>query len=445
MNARAQRMRPRLGLLGLVAVAAPMALTCPAPAQFGRAAAFGEVTSPYYLSRDLRIFEQTLGLDDGQALILQSIFWDYTDDQEAATERMKQRFDEMQEQLREMDRDAILQVIFQPLRERAAGWEDLNDQFLESVQVVLNDEQRQRWPALRRELRRAKEMAKGEYSGESVNLFQVIQELDFERPIVSKIQPLLDAYELQLEEALKRRQQLQRGSRLLWIETIQSNNPSEQLDTYEKLVQARIAVRKVNDNAIEAIAAALPDTYARQFRQAALERGYERIFRPTATQRMFDAALKLEELAPETLEAIGQLQIAYLAELNAMNNNLLRLVRSHEAQADRDRAKKFAMRRSGQSFKTSEDPTREAFRDRDALDRRYAEQLEALLTPEQFESLPGARRLGANSAKSAPKRLPKTPRGGGVGTTPPDGYRGPGAREPRRGAGSRDKGAGSNR
>ena len=437
MTALPPRAAHPTALIAALACIGSLGLTPTAPAQFGRAAGFHEVTSPHFLSRDMRLFEESLGLDDGQSLILQNIFWDYNDVNEDATERMKQRFEDMQEELRELDRESILQLVFRPFEERAAAWDDANDQFLESVKTILNDEQLQRWPKFHRELRRVKQLPKGEFSGESVDLFRVLRELDFEEPIRTMARLLLEEYEIRLDDALQRRERLRRvfrSSPLMMVNLLRGDKSEDLLSNYERLIEARVAVRQVNDEYIEAITDALADPYAGTFRRAALERGYERVFRATPTERMFAAALELQDLTEETLEAVGQLQAAYLAELDVINASLLRLIRSYEPRAERDRAAGFALRESGRKVEKQPDPTREEFRNRDALGRRYAEQLKALLTPEQFQSLPGARRLSSGTVKSPKKKLPQLPRGAGVGTTPPDDYR-------RGGGGSKERGS----
>ncbi len=423
-------------LIGL-SLLAVIAATGSASAQFGRAAGFSEVQSPYFLSRDLQIFDEGLGLDDGQSMILQSLYWDYADDNDADTDLMKQRFEDMSEELRDQDRSRVLQIVFQPFEEKSAKWERLNEQFLESVRAILNDEQLDRWPEFRRKLRREKQISKGELSGESVNLFHVIRELDYEEPARMMINHLLDDYDKMLDEALLRRQRLLREYRMMTINAIRGEDPEEMISNHNQLIAARIAVRRVNDDYIEAIGDGLPAEIGPKFRRAALERGYDRIYRLTSVQRMFDAALKLDGLTAGTLTAIEELQRSYLAELDAVNNSLLRMIRDYEPESERQRASSFALRGTGRQVEKTPDPTREEFRNRDSMGKRYVDQLKAILTPEQFDSLPGSHRLSSDAARSKPSRRNAAGSRSGVGVSPPN-------RPIKRGGGGAKEGRGGN-
>ena len=139
-------------------------------------------------------------------------------------------------------------------------------------------------------------------------------------------------------------------------------------------------------------AGALPPDVGLQFRKRVRERAYSRVFRPTAVQRLFKEAMRLEDLTSETLEAIASMEAAYLSELELINVNILRLIRQYEPAEAQYRADNFARRGQEKPEKPS-DPSRAEFRRRDDMGKRYVEQLQAMLTPEQFQSLKGAQRF----------------------------------------------------
>jgi hypothetical protein len=391
--------RIRRSLLGL-ACAGAIGLSGAASGQFGEAAGFGEVMGPYFFKRDLVHFIEGLNLDDAQSVILESLYWDYTDAQEASKQEMIDRLQQMREEFETLDRDRIMQIIFTPFEDRCREWDTLNEQFLQSVRAILNSQQLQRWPQFRQKLRREKQLPQGRLTGEE--------------PTRVLIEPLLRDYASHLDEALARRQDLFRESRLLMMHSIRDEQPEAALTIYQKQVDARVQVRDVNDQYTEAIAAALPEDVGALFLQTALERAYPRVYGPTPAERVFEAALKLEGLDPTTLKAIEDLFREYRTRLEEINQRILRKIREYEPQEQEYRAAVFALRGTGQRPERPVDPSREEFRQRTELGREYIQRLRALLSDEQFRSLPGISRF-LNERQSHGRLDPD--RVQGVGTT----------------------------
>ena len=107
-------------------------------------------------------------------------------------------------------------------------------------------------------------------------------------------------------------------------------------------------------------------------------------------------AMTLEDLEPDILLAVAELMDAHSIEIEAYNNGLLSILRAEEVElavqraqsmmqglaGDRDRRDRDAERR---------DPVREGFDQREAIDDRYLQSLEALLGVERFEAVAGRR------------------------------------------------------
>ncbi|MHC5113455.1 MAG: hypothetical protein ACYTGP_03385 [Planctomycetota bacterium] len=420
------------GLAGAIAVA----LTSAAPAQFGQAAGFGDMMSPYFLRRDLQIFAEGLELDDGQAVILESLYWDYEDEHEAGKNRMLDRLQSMRDDMKEMEREQILEMVFAPFEERSVEWENLRTTFLENVRAILSPEQSARWEEFRRQLRREKELPKGRLSGESINLFHVLKIMDLEPTVLGVVQPSLEAYDVALDEALLRRERLMHESRLAMMHSIRDDQPEAAVSIYMKQIQARIALRNTNDEYREILIAQLPYEVAPEFKQEVLQRAYPRVYRPTAAQRLFAEAKKMEGLSPDLLQAIVDLEAAYVAELDTVNTKLVNLVREFEPTEAEYRAHSFAARSGDARDPRPKDPSRAEFKNRDELGRRYANQLRDLLTPDEFVKLKGSRRFlrrmqqekqdaaeAANRLGSASPGKRAKKRRGGDGEGPPTGGR----------------------
>jgi hypothetical protein len=406
-------------LIGL-ALAAAFGVTGAASAQFGQAAGFNELMSSYYLRRDLQLFIEGLDMDEGQSVILESLFWDYQDEHEAGKTEMIERLTSMREELQTIDRERILKIIFVPFEEWSIEWDALNEQFIESVKAILNDRQLERWPKFERKLTREKQLPLGRFSGEKLNLFHILTEMDLDVPTRTLIEPVLDDYDLRMNDALLKRLGLSRQSRMLMINSMREEDPQKLLQTYDRQIAASVEVRSVNDEYVEAIAAALPNELGATFRQMALERAFARVYRPTPAQRILAAARELESLTPDIRQAVIDLERDYLAELAVINDQLAALLRDYEPKNEQHRAAAFALRGTGQRPERPKDPTRDEFRRRDELGKRYIELLKALLTDEQLGSLPGIQRFYSNPRpkKGARPGLGDAMEGGTEGEAP---------------------------
>ena len=398
----------RRGMRAVAAIAAvvgSLGLTAAAPAQFGSAAGFGEMMTPYFLRRDLTLFADGLDLDEGQSMIVESLYWDYEDEHEAGKSRMIERLGNMRDELKNLDRDQVLELVFKPFEERSTEWETMRERFVENVKAVLTSEQLERWPKFRRRLRRDKELPKGRLSGESANLFHLVAELDLDERTAMHIEPELDEYDLTLDGALLVREKHMHDSRLAMINSLRDEDTDTSLAIYERQIVARLAIRDTNDTFTEIIADALPSDVGEEFRTMTYARAYPRVYRAIAAQRIFTEARQLEDLSAETLDAIVELEDAFLDELTPLNERIRHLIQQHEPAESRYRAASFAARASGVRKPKPADPTRPEFRRREELGRTYVSLLRDLLTPEQFASLSGSQRflgrtVGGKSAGS---------------------------------------------
>ena len=101
----------------------------------------------------------------------------------------------------------------QPLRDQMDAFrdfrEELGEQFLSDLQTVLYPEQQELWPSFERVLRRKNLLPMGRLSGENVDLFQVVDQLSLDESARLRIEMILKDYEMQLDEALKRREREQ--------------------------------------------------------------------------------------------------------------------------------------------------------------------------------------------------------------------------------------------
>jgi hypothetical protein len=377
-----------------MAAAAVLALAPAAGAQFGAAGGFADAFEPDFIRRDVRFIVDALDLDDDQRLIVETFFDDYQHSFEQGLETMRKRMTDMKDALDSSDPKQVMQKLFEPVDQWRVEKLSLRRQMLDDIKTIMSAQQLGEWDWFERKLVREKSLHKGRLSAETIDLFHVLREAEVDDTLMEKIKPILDEYEIKLDAALRRRDQVIADSHPDLMQALREDNAQIGLQVVERQVRERVAVRDVNENYAAMIVAALPEEVGARVREIVNERAHSRVYRPTAVNRILTAAKQLPELSPATLEAVIAIESAYNAELSSFNETLVRVIREQEPVDMRRGAETYAARMSqgGAPPPPEQDRVRDEFRRRDQMAIPYVLQLRNLLTPEQFASLPGAAR-----------------------------------------------------
>ncbi|MCH8212376.1 MAG: hypothetical protein IIB99_13525, partial [Planctomycetes bacterium] len=155
----------------------------------------------------------------------------------------------------------------------------------------------------------------------------------------------------------------------------------------------RRSVRNVNEAFAETIAGDLDEQEAASFRHAARKAAYQSVYRTLRQQRLFAQAKAIDGLDSDVLDAVTNLETAYLEELALVNDQLVEATHDYEPGQKKRMIEMMQQFRSG-SMQLDRPPTNpiiDGHRQRRSLGERYAKQLKSILTTEQFESLPAAK------------------------------------------------------
>jgi hypothetical protein len=279
--------------------------------------------------------------------------------------------------------------------------ERLRTGFVDGMQASLTDPQMKKWPAFDRFLVREKTLPRGTISGESVNLFIVLDESGLSKETFAKLQSIMDEYELQLDAALKARNEFLANNEGKYLQSIQTGDADAAKRFATRSLDMREKVREVNDRYREAICAELAPEDAARVRAAALALAFDRVYAQNRVQRAFEAAMKLEGVDPAIMESIQSLGTQYASEVSPLNDRIAQAIRKEEPVTQTEEMVRIVgfmsgdvpmsqmFRRGGSDNGQSE--SAELFEKRIEANDTYMERLEKLLTPEQFESLPKGR------------------------------------------------------
>lgn len=378
--------------LRAVALGGALAATAAAPAQFGLAGGIGEAFRPAFTTRDVQLAVDMLQLDDAQKFILETLYEDYSTEFRTGVDGFRDSVASMRDHIDPENPSQIMRIVFGTIDNWRVESRQLAEQVMEDLHGLLNQEQLEMWGQYTRKLFRLKYLKNGQLPGENLDLLNDVRELSLDASQVEQLQPLLEEYEHGLDEALRRREQYLQTSQSDLIEAISNENYSLGIRVAARQVELRQGVRDFNETYTQTIASALPDDFSATFTDRIRQRTYPRVYRRTPADRAFEAAMKIEDLEPETLEAITDIWTSFLAELATFNEHLVQMIRDYKPLQIKHKVKQAAARMSDSTVDRLEDPTRAEFARRNELSTRYIDQLKAILTPEQFASLPGVRR-----------------------------------------------------
>lgn len=378
-------------VIASAALTATLTLSAPASGQFG--ASRGLQREPEYTSRDIQLAVTSLQLDDTQKLIVQTLFQVYQDAYRDSKTDFFKKIESMRDEMMELGeanrQDEMLRIVFGALGNWQGKNDQLSEQFINDVQRLLNEDQQELWPSFNHKMYRLKHLKNGKLSGERLDLLIVMKELDLAEPETQGVDPLLEAYEVELDAALRRREAQNKATQENALALYQSRNTDTGVILVGREIQMHKSVRDVNERYVMSVAANLPEKHQAVFLEKVHLRSFTRVYRPTLAQRVIKAARELEGLTEDIASAIELLEIQYLIELGVFNDRIVNLIKEREPEQIMHKAKVQQSKLTGQSIEAPVDNVKPEFSKRRVMGQRYIDQLKAMLTPEQIALLPG--------------------------------------------------------
>ncbi len=365
---------------------------------------FGQALQPEFLARDIPLMVDALSLDEGQALILEALFADYSADFQAGsgvvnesmreigprlfrsfmTPQVRERFGTAMEEvegdirraaeagetiepdaMRQRMEQRMLEIADEIRAERQASGEEAETQrimgemvtgldtwrqqrqemrtrLIDGIKAQLNDQQLEMWPIFERRFDRMKSLPNGQLSGESTDLILVIDRLGLPQDVLDQIDRVLEDYEIAIDTALKARNDYLAQSEPRLLRSVQDLDMRTGMDIVRRQMQQRVALRDVNEQYRVAIADALPSGQREIFAEAAASASFDRIFRPTRADRVFEMVRGFDDISEETLRQIDMIEETFRMELAQFNERLITLTKRHEPEAQIAEAERFA-------------------------------------------------------------------------------------------------------
>jgi hypothetical protein len=369
--------------------------------QLGQSAGFTEAFQPDFLARDMNLIVETLELEDWQRTILESLLADYQNDFRIGVDGLKDKLKEKGEEIKAGGDRNAMGIIMGPIADWTREKAMLRQRFLDNLRGQLSESQAARWDALDRAMLREKELPRGVLSGESLNLIVIARDVTISPEIAERSKVVLEEYSVALDEALRARAAQLAQSQPLIQDAMVAQDWRAGVVQLEAIVARRVALRDVQDRYVEAIAAAL-GTAGADFRERALRTAYTQAYRPSPMIPYFASARALPGLSAGQISQIDAVEVAYLVAYADLENRWADGMRTHEPKAQLADARVRAAAATGDVPKPDPDPYR-MFRDeRERMNQKAREDVEAIVGPELALQLPG----GAEKAKGERLALP---------------------------------------
>lgn len=253
-------------ILRRIVLSAPLILAPLATAQFGGKAGFGEALRPDIHPRDMVLIVEILKLEDWQRPIVESLLEDYSSSFKTGCDGMREKMTELAKQQKGAPQS--MKGLLAPISAWQPEKKRLFDDFMSGLKGQLSDVQSERWPKFERTLRRERALEDSDLSGEGVDLVAVVKQMQIPTDAVTAAQPAIDEYEQQLDRSLLARDQRIDALMPRFIEAMEAADMTTGVALQSQIMEARVAVRSVQDQSIDTIAAALPAPYGADFGSA---------------------------------------------------------------------------------------------------------------------------------------------------------------------------------
>lgn len=224
-------------------------------------------------------------------------------------------------------------------QEAQAQWraerKQLEKQFFNDVQLILDDKQAQAWPKYQQNYRRRSTLKKSaQIPGEGIDLIDLIEKLELSSSETEMLKPSLDKYAEELDRALGVRNQaianLSDKSGFMVTGDNKNPDPESMFDMNNKVTEKRYVLVEINNRYVRTLASAMGSTSSQKLIEEFDRSSFPGIFRPTQADRYIEDVKALPDLTADQQLWIEDIVQKYQADINDINNQLVTLERKKQ-------------------------------------------------------------------------------------------------------------------
>jgi len=291
--------------------------------------------SPLYLTRDIPVIGQRLGLTEDQEamLVLGQLLHDYDRAFVALSETTQRVRSEAYQDLQGDELGAILQEAQQKYRFDA---EQLARALERDVLVLLDESKHAQWQSVRRDLTRLRLLPKGQFSAERVDLTRVFDETFLGDSVASTQlgRDRLDQWEIDIDAAMIDRMPWDRIGVNEVLHFISSGERDRAASLLESKYMHSVNVRDINLTAIQELVDLLPTPHNERWLVAVTMAAFPSIYFRDSVDVLVDQLLATEAIVQvdegQLVVALDDLHGKYVAERTPIRQILVAYLLDHE-------------------------------------------------------------------------------------------------------------------
>lgn len=345
---------------------------------------------------------QQVGLDETQQGIVQSLYQGFRSMLQTQSDEQRDKMRVKMEELREArDWQAMMSAGMTMGNDWQRQAMAMEQNFMNDVQGVLTEDQRDQWTNYQRgwKRRKANEGASqlGALSGERIDMYEMVDELDLPEPTRASLDPVLETYGIELEPAIDSRQRLVDSMTQGLAEGFDQMDPEKMESDFNALLKTRTFIRDLNERYLQLITANLSGEHAAALEEAYREQAFGGVYRDTRADRYFETIEQLDSLSDAQRNNINAIRIDFESQLNAVNAQLAAIQKTTEVENQRrmlDRFKSMAQggqfgQRGGGGFSFEGQEERRTLSERkNELVAKTLTAVSTALTPDQLAQAP---------------------------------------------------------
>jgi hypothetical protein len=346
----------------------------------------GAEQEPPFNTKMLARYADMLGMDEAQREAATALLEGMQAEHQAIGKKMREKMDEVRAEFQESrDPSVFTNKVPGAMRELGMARGKLEQGFVSDLKSLLTTDQEAKWPIVARSIRRERTMSQSRLAGEGVDIIRLVEDMKLPAEVESKIRPMLEQYEVDLDRPLAERNDLQTQARNV--------GPGDQ-EALEKIRdqarEARVRIKEINERYARQIQPELPSDLAGKFRSEFEKRAFPEIYDNTHTADSARAALAFEDLSAEQKATIQSIRESYERDAARLNEQWARSLEEWQKSPEGYRASLMPNVRmiSGGDGAQPSDPTAEPRQARLDLDKKAFEQIKGVLTDSQRERLP---------------------------------------------------------
>jgi hypothetical protein len=325
--------------------------------------------------------KSVLSLDDDQFEIVKDLYQGYRIAYRSLVEETDAKRRQLYERARDGNHDEADTKGRELMKKALADLVRLDETFTSDLRTLLSGEQLAKMEEFERAKRRESTRHSSMLSGEGADPIDIVSALKIDVTTLTEFPAAAAEYAESLDRQIVARSQIWKTGYDAYL----AGDDWERLRAdYPKLYVVSKQIRDINRRYAKQIASMLSDEDRLKFEEEFKRRSYPQVYKESVITKRLKAARKADGLTEAQIEQLTQVEQAYERDAESLNSRW---------RSSLDRAQDLIASSGNRSWNSSEtQAVRDIVEERVALDKRYLDRIDAVLTEAQVGQLPATSR-----------------------------------------------------